>query len=151
MNFYIASTLSNSDNVKQLASELKLLGWKQTYDWTAHGSVQELGHEIMSNVSEREIEGVMNADVLIVLTPGGRGTHIELGVALGANECLKNLSNSFRYTPKPIKIFLIASVKDFLLKGQECSFYYNSEVQRIIKSKNTCPSKLATLIFDYCK
>lgn len=36
----------------------------------------------MRIIGERECDGVEIADILIILTPQGRGTHIELGMAI---------------------------------------------------------------------
>lgn len=83
MRFYIATRLENVARYNQLRDALVGLGHELTYDWTSHGgSVRGQGHDVMKNVSGLESVGVVEADVLIVLLPGGRGTHVELGVAL---------------------------------------------------------------------
>jgi len=81
MNFYIASKLKNASRVRQLAEMLTSFGWEHTYDWTSHGCV--LGSEgALREVADKELRGVAQADLFIVLLPGGRGTHTELGSAL---------------------------------------------------------------------
>ena len=60
---------------------LKSWGWQQTYDWTSHGCV--LGDKkALQRVAKKELYGAAQADLVIVLLPGGRGTHTELGIAL---------------------------------------------------------------------
>ena len=86
MKFYIASKLENYEQVKSLASLLKLSGWEHTYDWTAHGSIKETDIETLRSVGQKECDGVRDADVVIVLTPQGRGTHVELGIAIASNK-----------------------------------------------------------------
>lgn len=83
--FYIASRLENAARVRELRDLLHAAGWAITYDWSSHGSVRgpEVSREIIARVADHEVNGVLDADVLIVLLPGGRGTHTELGVALG--------------------------------------------------------------------
>ena len=82
MKFYIASKLENFEQVQYLRDRLKEQGWTHTYDWTQHGSVKTVCTKILKEVAEKEFQGVADADVVIVLTPQGRGTHVELGIAL---------------------------------------------------------------------
>jgi len=82
MKFYIASKLENYEQVKKLASLLKLSGWEHTYDWTVHGSAKETDIETLRSIGQKEHDGVKSADIVIVLTPQGRGTHVELGMAI---------------------------------------------------------------------
>ena len=86
MKFYIASSLKNGEQVKSLASRLKQLGWEHTYDWTVHADAKEVSLEMLKAIGQSEYDGVKNADVVIVLTPQGRGTHVELGMAIALNK-----------------------------------------------------------------
>lgn len=79
---YLASTLTNAKAVRELGQYFRGCGWEITYDWTAHGGVHE--EKQLHAVAESERSGVLAADVVVVLLPGGRGTHTELGIALGA-------------------------------------------------------------------
>jgi len=88
MKFYIASKLENHEQVRNLADLLTFSGWEHTYDWTVHGSVKETDVETLKSVGQIEYGGVKNADVVIVLTPQGRGTHVELGIALALNKVI---------------------------------------------------------------
>jgi nucleoside 2-deoxyribosyltransferase len=82
MKYYIASSLENAEQVKRLIWLLKSWGWQVTYDWTKHGSVQAEGREVIKETAKKELAGVKEADLVIILLPGGRGTHIEMGAAL---------------------------------------------------------------------
>ena len=86
MKFYIASKLENHEQVQSLAKQLKNLGWEHTYDWTIHGSIKETDVETLKSVGQEELNGVKSADIVIVLTPQGRGTHVELGIAVALNK-----------------------------------------------------------------
>ena len=97
MRFYIASRLENHEQVKNLASRLKPFGWEHTYDWTVHGSVKETNLETIKAVGQREYDGVKNADIVIVLTPQGRGTHVELGMAIALNKVVYICHEDERY------------------------------------------------------
>ena len=86
MKFYIASKLENHEQVSSLASLLKQFGWEHSYDWTVHGSIKETNIETIKSVGQKEYDGVRNADIVVVLTPQGRGTHVELGMAIASNK-----------------------------------------------------------------
>ena len=86
MKFYIASKLGNHEQVRNLASLLKLSGWKYTYDWTAHVSYNEIDIDTLKSIGQKEYDGVKNADIVIVLSPQGRGTHVEPGMAIALNK-----------------------------------------------------------------
>lgn len=81
-HFYIASALENIDRVRVLAAILRERGMKQTYDWTEHGAIQD--PRLLQRTAEAEVKGVFRADDLIVLLPGKRGTHVELGMGIAA-------------------------------------------------------------------
>ncbi len=75
----------------------------------------------------QETAGVYMADVVIVLLPGGRGTHVELGVALGVADAVvigPEDEPSLRiviYSPTPDK--------DFGDGGDTCAFYHHPFVE----------------------
>ena len=81
---YIASALENAENVRLLRDLLRERGVELTYDWTVHGSVKDQGSARIREVARKKVEGVLGADLVVVLLPGGRGTHIELGIAIAA-------------------------------------------------------------------
>lgn len=80
--FYIATSLDNVPQHHAIRDILVAEGHECTYDWTVHGAVQALGREVISRTSEVECKGVAAADFVVVILPGGRGTHCELGMAL---------------------------------------------------------------------
>ena len=119
MRFYIASGLKNHANVSRLADLLKDRGHVHTYDWTIHGAVykpEKLWSEnvnAMLEVSVAEMNGVRSADIVIVLPPGGRGTHVELGAAIALNK----------------KIYLVGNL---LYEDYPCAFHYHPLVTHTI-------------------
>ena len=52
------------------------------YDWTAYPSAKEMSVDFLKDVGKKEYDGVKNADIVIILTPQGGGTHTELGMAI---------------------------------------------------------------------
>ena len=107
--FYVATTLSNADQAKIAINRLQDFGHELTYDWTSHGYAEDLKER--KKIAELEHQGVIDADVLFVIWPGGGGTHIEMGTAI----TLK----------KPI-IFVAPSPLE-----REVSFYQMDNVLRI--------------------
>lgn len=82
MKFYIATGLANHAAHNAVRDALAALGHEITYDWTTHGPVWRQGKAVIRTTSVAETDGVRAADFVVVLLPGGRGTHAELGMAL---------------------------------------------------------------------
>ena len=85
-SIYIASKLENYEQVRCLSEKLKLADWVHTYDWTIHGSVKSTNMAALRFIGQKEFDGVKNADIVIILTPQGRGTHTEFGMAIALNK-----------------------------------------------------------------
>jgi len=118
MKYYIATAITNTAGHHALRDEMTDRGHKLTYDWTRHGSVQHEGEARIAEVCLREIFGIVEADVVIVLLPGGRGTHVELGIAIGLR--------------KPV--LLVGSPESFEQAGMICSFYLAPMVKALRKA-----------------
>lgn len=86
MKFYIASSLKNYGQVRELSCILKNAGWEHTYDWTLNCPVKKTDAVTLKSIGEKEYEGIKRSDVVIVLTPQGRGTHTEFGMAIALNK-----------------------------------------------------------------
>lgn len=108
MRLYLASGLQNRATVAQIAQGLRDLGHTITYDWTEHGSVQDASDEEKAAVAQAELEGVLAAEMVVVILPGGRGTHVEIGAALGVGI--------------PV-VIVYRKPEDLLVGGVECVFY----------------------------
>lgn len=115
MKYYIATKLENHVSHNDLRDWLTSLGHIVTYDWTQHGPVYPLGVDVIREVAEKEIQGVIDADYVIVLWPGGRGTHAELGAAIAANK----------------SVIFYSPVDDHHKATKEtCAFYHHPNVKR---------------------
>jgi nucleoside 2-deoxyribosyltransferase len=115
MKIYIASKLENFANVQTLRDCLKESGHEITYDWTVHGPVYRAGLERVREVAEAETKGVLAADLVIVLWPGGRGTHVEMGIALGSGKAV---------------IFVSGDERHHTATTETCAFYHHRSVRR---------------------
>lgn len=117
--FYIATALENAEVHKLLAKRLIDAGHVLTYDWTTHGSVQDDPH-LWMKVAQKEVEGVLSADWVIML-PGGRGTHTELGLAIASRK----------------KIVVVRDSAEVSKPGyRTCIFYHHYSVVELIDNAN---------------
>lgn len=106
---------------------LKILGHEISYDWTLHGSVKSVSIERLREVSVNELKGLSEADFVVVLLPGGNGTHLELGFAIASGKRV------FLHSEDPAL---------FELGPQTNAFYHHPDVIRL-----SCPlADVATLI-----
>ena len=127
--FYIATSLSRHKEHNLVRDALTREGLQITYDWSLHGSVKNISLERLSHVSQLEMNGIKQADILIILLPGGLGTHTELGIALGLN--------------KPILI-QCETPHPFDLGTQTIAFYHHPHIKKIV-----CPlTNLETLVTE---
>jgi len=87
--FYVASSLTRANEVSALIAAMTEHGWNVTYDWTTHPDLRGLsykgGIEARRQCALQEITGITTADLFIQLLPCGRGSYVELGVALARN------------------------------------------------------------------
>lgn len=116
MRFYIATSLEAWAAHNAVRDRLQQNpGWELTYDWTAHGSVQHEGVDRVREVALAETEGVMDADFVVGILPGGRGTHCELGIAIGAS----------------IPIILLVPHDHSEMHPHTCAFYHHPLVRSL--------------------
>lgn len=85
MKFYIGSEMKNRILVNYYVKALKEIGWKHTYNWTDNVN-KEITKKNLVEYAKSEFQGIIDSDVVIILLPAGRGTHIELGMALALNK-----------------------------------------------------------------
>lgn len=127
MKFYIASKLENHVQVRCLAQILENHGWTHTYDWTSEVLVKDTDIETLKRIGEKELNGVKQADVVIILTPQGRGTHTEFGIALALNKiiCLCHKDDTY-----------------FKCDDNTSSFYWLPKVNHLIGDTDHIASEL---------
>lgn len=118
MRFYIASGLENRERVASIVALLSEKGHLPTYDWTQFGDVRGNGVEAMSDTAAKEALAVKDAEFVLIMLPGGSGTHTELGVALASR------SN------KRIVIWSKTG-EEFTDPKKTCVFYFHSSVTRL--------------------
>lgn len=125
MRYYIATRLEAADRHRELRDALAERGHEVTYDWTQHGSVRHEGAERIRQVAHAEKQGVRDADFVVVLLPGGRGTHSELGLALAMGK----------------RVFIVADIAEGAWAPDErtCAFYHDDLVFRVEYNSQVLP------------
>ena len=114
-SFFISARKDRSAEANALTEKLQAHGWKRTYAWTEDDGD---GEQAYAKIAIAELGGVIAADVLIALLPGGFGTHVEIGAALALG--------------KPV--ILYAPDKITLDTPYLCIFHYHPKVTRIISA-----------------
>ena len=127
MKFYIATRFERAEDQKALSGVLKGLGHEISYDWSEHGSVQSEGPERIREVAQLETRGVLDADLVVVLLPGGRGTHAELGIAVADSERQRERRGLGQVGGQK-RIVIVGD--DGSVDGRTCAFYHHPQVDR---------------------
>ena len=130
MKFYVATTLTNAPRAALVAAQLEAAGHTITYPWWTHGAIGHAGVGALITVAQLELRGVLEADGLIVLLPGKRGSHVELGAALGAG--------------KPVIIFDEPGGA-FKADDGTCAFYWHPNVHQL-RGDLSIPTNMAILV-----
>lgn len=117
LRYYIATKLERASVHNEVRDRLREFGHTLTYDWTVHGSVKNEGAERIRAVAVAETQGVLAANYVVVLLPGGRGTHTELGMAIASGK----------------RVFLHARNADdfFGYDERTCAFYHHPLVTQV--------------------
>lgn len=98
--YYIATSLKNAEAHTEarkifegpISEASSTPRWHLTYDWTTGGKIEE--DHLRPSIAIAEIEAVRQAWLLLMLVPGGRGTHVELGAALALGKTIIIVSPS---------------------------------------------------------
>jgi hypothetical protein len=97
-SYYVASSLDNILNVRNTILSMAIAGFKNTYDWSTHGMVSNKSD--LSEIAQKEMLGVVEADFLILLMPAKLGSHVEFGIALALNKPVFIIENNIEYEEK---------------------------------------------------
>lgn len=115
MKFYIGSGFKNAELVNEFSKKLQNYGWQHTYNWAENIKENETIEDLIE-YSKLEQKGIEEADAVIIILPAGRGTHIELGMAIALNK----------------KIYLYSSQKEEFDIENTVNFYQIPSIKRIV-------------------
>lgn len=129
--FYVASSFKNIEAVRYVSNHLENKGYLHTYDWTKNRKIEEgktTSLKVLMEIGQQEIKAVGESDFVVILLPGGKGTHIELGIALGQKK----------------KVFLYS--KDGSINNIEktSTFYHLPEVEKCYGTLEELVNKIAS-------
>ncbi len=119
MKYYIATSIERAPLHNLVRDDLQKLGYEITYDWTTHGSVKHTSKVRLQEVAHLESQGVLISDFVLILLPGGKGTHVELGLAIASKKKV------FIHSEDPMV---------FEIGPQVCAFYHHPSAVRL-----SCP------------
>jgi nucleoside 2-deoxyribosyltransferase len=77
--FFLSTRKDRASEANAISAALEIHGWARTFTWSA---VDGADINQQAAMAIADLQGVRDADVLIVLLPGGYGTHVEIGAAL---------------------------------------------------------------------
>lgn len=126
MKFYIGSGFKNVDKVNRLSSELQKFGWIHTYNWANIEGIGNETREDLINYSILELNGIDESDIVIIVLPAGRGTHIEFGYALAKGK----------------KIILYSSNEEEFSLSNTVNFYELDSIEKVIGDEDTLVKRL---------
>lgn len=121
MKFYIASSFTNKDKVRYVSDKLKHNGYLYTYDWAINERAASLTD--LREIGQQEKAAIIDADFIVVLLPAGKGSHIELGIALGygkkiylysPNEEVNNFETTSTFYHLPEVEIVIGTIDDLI-------------------------------------
>lgn len=114
MKFYIGSGLKNAKLVNEFSEKLQKIGWKHTYNWTENVKGNETIEDLIEYATVEQ-KAIKESDVVIIILPAGRGTHVELGMAIALNK----------------KVYLYSNKKEEFDVENTVAFYNLPSIQKI--------------------
>ena len=126
MKFYIGSGLKNYKLVNYYAKILKENGLEEACNWVKNIK-NDITKKDLEKYAKEETQAIVNSDIIIILLPAGRGTHVELGMALALNK----------------KIFLCSETNEEFNTKNTVAFY---ELPNIIKLVGTPDENIKKII-----
>ena len=130
MKIYIGAKFSNSNKVIQLSRCLAEYNIFNSYNWALCLKEEETKEDLIES-SIKEMEAIKNSDCVIFLLPLGRGSHVELGMALAYNK----------------KVILCSENKE-MLENDPINFYELPEIIKIIGNYDNVHENIVSLLCD---
>ena len=131
MKFYIGSGFKNCELVNYYSKVLQENGWEHTYNWTKNINNNPTVEDLIK-YSKLEQNAIIDADVIIILLPAGRGTHIELGMALALNK----------------KIFLCSASEDEFSIENTVNFYHLPQIKRVVGDADDNIEQIINMVIE---
>lgn len=124
--FYLSTRKDRLDQAAPLLEALRANGWEQTFAWS---NKETRDSSEYADIAKAELAGIREADILVVLLPGGFGTHVEIGAALAFGK----------------RIILHAPDRKTLETPYACVFHYHPLVTLLVSERIDINTVLASV------
>ena len=127
---YIWSKFKNANKVNELTNAFEKLDVINAYNWAANIKEEETREDLI-DFAKKEMNAIKDADDVIFLLPLGKGSHIELGMALAYNK----------------KIYLVSNDKnDF--DNNTVNFYEMDGIKKVVVSDEKLISSIIDCVIE---
>jgi hypothetical protein len=129
MRIYVASGWTNRVNARKLMDELEARGHVITVDWPSHVWPEDASESVIkaltSEYARRDEQGVLTADMLVLLFPTRLGSNTEFGIALGTGKKIAMVGER-----KQENVFYASKRVDFEFNSKEEFLEFMDSVER---------------------
>ncbi len=130
MNYYIGSGFYNIENVRRLRDLLSAQGHTHTYDWTLNTRADSV--DALRDIGEKERDAIKGSDFVIILLPAGKGSHVELGIAIGSG----------------VPVFIHDTTDSMTNFETTSTFYHVAQVVQLSGALEDIPSQIDAFLIE---
>lgn len=130
MNYYIGSGFYNIENVRRLRDLLSAQGHTHTYDWTLNTRADSV--DALRDIGEKERDAIQASDFVVILLPAGKGSHVELGIAIGSG----------------VPVFLHDMTDSMTNFETTSTFYHVAQVVQLSGALEDIPSQIDAFLIE---
>ena len=130
MNYYIGSGFYNIENVRRLRDLLSAQGHTHTYDWTLNTRADSV--DALRDIGEKERDAIKASDFVVILLPAGKGSHVELGIAIGSG----------------VPVFLHDMTDSMTNFETTSTFYHVAQVVQLSGALEDIPSQIDAFLIE---
>ena len=130
MRVYIGAKFGNKDKVISLSKKLEEKDIINNYNW-AFDLKEEESEEDLIESAKKELNAIKDSDCVIFLLPLGRGSHVELGMALACG-----------------KQVILCGESDEVFENDPVNFYKLPEIIKVVESYDGIEDKIIELLSD---
>ena len=127
MKIYVAGSKQLFAVVRAIIEVLTQAGHEITYDWTARPLAIDAAEGECAALNE--LQGINLSDAVIILQPGGYGTHIEIGIALAMRKPIIMLHQDGRWEHAGRSLIEHPDLRD--PAGSLCAFFCMASIAHV--------------------
>lgn len=130
MNYYIGSGFYNIENVRRLRDLLSAQAHTHTYDWTLNTRADSV--DALRDIGEKERDAIKASDFVVILLPAGKGSHVELGIAIGSG----------------VPVFIHDTTDSMTNFKTTSTFYHVAQVVQLSGALEDIPSQIDAFLIE---